>query len=367
MLGPQEDRFEEWLRAPLPAVSPDARYDVRRALLSEFDAIYDLVDEAFGVKRSRAQYDWIYRKNPYGLARCWIVIEKATGKLVSSGADYPWPAAQGGTRLPGFVTGDSAVAGHLQRQGIETLRSDVRRTHPWLDQCIHFGWPNLKSVGRIRGHGFARKLVGPIPRVVLYLHAGARLARRGWPRLLAGCVGAPIDAWAAMLRGSSNVPSGELRIAEVSRFDARFDSVTERCMRWDGFWFPHDAHFLNWRYLGHPTQEYRALALLRGEAVVCYCVLGLDGRRATLMEFATPSEPADVPAVLLAAATEAARDAGCDRIEFFATPGWRQWPLLRAARFVERPSQTLLFLRNRGLESSRIEDWQLVPGDHDGL
>jgi hypothetical protein len=367
MRGPTEDRFEEWLRAPLPAASPDARYDVRRARPSEFDAIYDLVDEAFGVRRSRAKYDWIYRKNPYGLARCWIVIEKATGKLVSTGADYPWPAAHGGTRLPGFATGDSAVAGHLQRQGIEKLRLDVRRTHPWRDESIHFAWPNERSVGRVRGHGFGEKLVGPIPRAALDLHARTRLARRGWPRLVAGGVGAAIDAWATALRGASNGPSPELRIAEVSRFDERFDPVTERCMRWDGFWFPHDAHFLNWRYLGHPTQEYRALALLRGEEVVCYCVLALDGRRATLMELATPGEPADVPAALLAAATEAARDAGCDRIEFFATPGWRHWPLLRASGFAERASQTLLFLRDRAEESSRIEDWQLVPGDHDIL
>ena len=71
---PRVDRFEEWLHAPAQLESMHPRFDVRRAVPAEFDSIYDLVNDAFGFKRSRARYDWIYRRNPYGTARCWVSI-----------------------------------------------------------------------------------------------------------------------------------------------------------------------------------------------------------------------------------------------------------------------------------------------------
>ncbi len=364
MFGPKHDEFEEWLRVPLPELPIDSRYEVRRARPADFDAIYALVDDVFGVARSRAAYDWIYRENPSGIARCWIVIEKASGKLVSSGANFPWPAACGETRMIGLSGGDSVVARHLQRQGIDRMRLDVRRTHPWRHRSIIFGWPNEKSVSEARGQGLAKALVSPLPHVVLNLRSRAR---RRWARPLANAAGAAVDAWAATRRGMARGAPAALRIEVVSRFDADFDAVSHDCMGWEGFWFPRDSEFLNWRYLRHPTQEYRALAALRDDRLEGYCVLNLAGRSATLMEFAVPTARADVSAKLLHAAARSARAASCDRVEFFTTPGWRCWNALHAAGFAECPSQKMLFLLHGGAPVSRADEWVLVPGDHDAL
>ena len=46
----------------------DSRFEVRPVHPSEFEIIYDLVDSAFGEKRDRRSYDWIYRDNPCGIA-----------------------------------------------------------------------------------------------------------------------------------------------------------------------------------------------------------------------------------------------------------------------------------------------------------
>jgi hypothetical protein len=56
MLPKTKDRFEEWLRMPLPREAGDPRFEIRRAPPWEFERIYDLVDATFGVARPRVLY-----------------------------------------------------------------------------------------------------------------------------------------------------------------------------------------------------------------------------------------------------------------------------------------------------------------------
>ena len=49
-----DERFEAWPRVPLPPQPPQPHLEVRRAHPSEFEKIYELVDEAFGTSRSHA-------------------------------------------------------------------------------------------------------------------------------------------------------------------------------------------------------------------------------------------------------------------------------------------------------------------------
>ncbi len=151
----------------------------------------------------------------------------------------------------------------------------------------------------------------------------------------------------------------------MTRFDAGFDELTQRTMAWKGFWCPHDAEFLHWRYFAHPTRSYRALAALDGDDPAGYCVLRTDGRTALLMEFAAP-ETGAAPRLLLQRALEAAREAGCRQLAFHAPPGWRHWPSFRSAGFAEqRPDHVLNVRGGSDPDAYRIEDWQILPGDCD--
>jgi len=71
-------------------------FEVRRARPEEFERIYDTVDAAFGRKRPRELFDWLYVRNPGGIARCWIVVERETGTILKTGAGFPWPILRGG-------------------------------------------------------------------------------------------------------------------------------------------------------------------------------------------------------------------------------------------------------------------------------
>jgi len=323
MLPKAEHRFEEWFETPPPEESSDLRFEARRAHPSEFERLYDLVDAAFGVKRPREVFDWLYRDNPAGVAHCWVVEEKATGRLLCHGAFWPWPMAHGLEPCLGYLVGDTAVAPDWQRQGIAEIRRSACDRDPLDAARMKLGWPNEKSRGRFRKRGHAHELVGPL------LEGRFRLRRR------------PRRAWQTLL---DTIRCRGVRVEELTRFDSGFDDLTRRSMVWRGFWCPHDSEFLNWRYFAHPTRSYRALAALEGDDPAGYCVLRTQGTAALLMEFAAPGGGA-APRLLLQRALEAAREADCRQLAFYAPPGWRHWPSFRSAGLAERRSDRYLNVR----------------------
>jgi len=343
------------------------RFDIRRAVPAEFDGIYDLVNDAFGFKRSRARYDWIYRRNPYGTARCWVVFDRASGRLVSSEASWPWPMARGAHCVEGAQYGDTVVAPGWQRQGIDGVRTEAWRSHAWKAKAIGLSWPNAKSRGAGIKRGRAAYIVGPVPKAVLMLNAKAYLAEHNWPAFVSAAGGAVVDtaltAWRKLvLQGQAG-----LAFEAVRRFESSVDEVTERCMTWPGFWSPHDAEFLNWRYLGHPTARYLAFALVDSCKLAGYYVLKIDGHASWLMEFVTPVSPRRLASALLLHLIETAQAADCTHITFSAPPRWRHWKLLHAAGFLPVPSEIYLWPGGEEPELRQLPMWQWVPGDMDDL
>ncbi len=362
------DEFDEWLRTPVPSASPDPRIEVRRAQPAEFERIYDVIDDAFGFQRPRALSDWLYRRNPYGVARCWISIERATGKLVGSVANWPWPLARGMQPLPAAQEGDAAVVQGWQRQRIQERVQVIRESHPWTRSIVDWSWPNAASRRRISKAGNAHLLLGMLPRRVLPLRSGDYLAGRGLPQPLAAAGGLIVDtlfaAWPAMmLRTRFNGT-----VERVRRFDAAFDEVTQRCMPWEGYWSPHGAEFLNWRYLDDPVREHVASALMVGTTLTGYSVVRLERGTALLMEFVVPHDQPQAARRLLLHVIKAAADAGCSHLTVSAPPAWRHWRLLRSAGFVARPSDLLLHafsFREDTPGVQVLENWQLLGGDLD--
>jgi Acetyltransferase (GNAT) domain len=362
---PPASRFEEWLRAPAALESAHPRFDVRRALPVEFDRIYDLVDESFGGKRPRALYDWMYRRNPYGLARCWVAIDRASGRLVGSANSWPWPMARGRQPLEGTQSGDWAVAPGWQGHGISGLCADVLASRAGQAEIIGIAWPNGRSREAAIKLGRAHKIIGPIPKAVLILNAKSCLAGRGWPAPVSAAGGAVADAALAMWRKLLLRARAGLAVEEIRRFDSSFDAVTERAMAWHGLWPPHGAEFLNWRYLDRPEGHYTAFALVDGAELAGYYVLKIDETGAWLMEFAAPTSPPRIGGALLLHLIRTARSAGCAYLRFSAPPRWRHWRLFYAAGFLPVPSE--IYLWPSGANVRQLDRWQCVPGDMDEL
>lgn len=361
------DRFDEWLQIPVALESTHPHFDIRRARPADFDAIFDLVNAAFGYMRPRPVYDWLYRRNPYGLARCWVVYDRGSGQLLGSTAAWPWPMARGEQPVEGTLGGDWVIAPGWQRQGIGSLRADVRRTHPWQQRITSLSWPNEKSRARSVKVGRGDNVLGSIPRHVLLLRPGRLLATRGWAAPFCNLLGSVSHAALALWRRALIGARPAVAVEEVRRFTADFDGVTLRCMAWSGFWSPHDAEFLNWRYLDHPLGQYTAFAVRDGNDLGGYAVLRIVADEAWLMELAAAAAPRLHAGALLLHAIDVARDAGCTHVLFSAPPRWRHWPLLHAAGFLPTRSGILIWAGGPDPTVLQIDNWQCVPGDMDAV
>jgi len=363
------DPFEEWLHAPLGADCPDPRFEVRRLVPDDFERVYDCVDAAFGRKRPRPLYEWLYRRNPMGTARCWGMLERSSGELVKTSAAFPWPIWRGDTPLRGSLGGDAATVPAWQRQGLSAIRRPVTRSHPWYGKTCGIAGPNEGSRAVARSAGNPQNLLGDLPGGVALLRPAPLLERARLPRAIARPLGAPaaavLAAWRRLaLRSGRGLAT---RVEPVTRFSTDFDEVTERHMAWPGFWCPHNAAFLNWRYLEHPVERYEALALVEAERPVAYAVVRLAGTRATLAELAAPTRPSAPAARLLGACMDLAEEAGCELMSFFSTPAWRHWGLLRRAGFLPYRTSNHFEASCRELEPevNELGRWQITPGDRD--
>jgi hypothetical protein len=363
------DDLDEWLRVPVPAESSDPRFVVRRATPDEFERIYDVVDAAFEKKRPRAQYDWLYRENPFGVARCWVVTERATGEILRTGAYFGWPIWRGNNVLMGSLSGDAGTLPQWQRKGLAGISRAVRRAHPWYDETCGFAGPNAASRSVLQNAGESRKLLGALRGGVVPLQSRALLEHVGAHRMIASPAGAVagklLSAWRDLvLRGARGAPG---RVERVDRFTVDYDDVTERCMYWPKFWSPHNADFLNWRYLDHPVESYVAIALVEDERPTGYAVLCLEGEKATLTEFAVETESRARALKLLSSALRVAQEADCASLNFFGTSSWRHWPLFYRSGFLPYKSKNHLevFGVHYEPEVHDQRNWQITPGDRD--
>jgi GNAT superfamily N-acetyltransferase len=338
---------------------------VRRASEADFTRVFDLVDASRGRKRPREIYEWLYRRNPRGVARCWLVVERKTGRLIGHNARLPWPTHRGADPVDGYVGADNAVAPDWQRKGVMKMLGLVRKSHPWAEQETAIAWPNSRTRGAHQKHNDIITMPDPLAVRSLPLHW--RRVSQLPPGLQSAATAAAdslLKAWPELsLRGGAGV-----RMEEVGRFDSSIDAVAERSEYFSEFWCPRSAAFLNWRYLENPRASYVAYTALEGERPVGYCVVKLAGQRATLMELADASGSAGVARALLLRAIRTARAAGCTAIQCVATPSFRHWPLLRRAGFLRAPSDVYVSIRGEahpGLR--RLQNWQLGPGDIDTL
>jgi hypothetical protein len=369
LIPTQPDNFERWFHVPIGEESIDPRFDVRRARPEDFERVYDTVDQAFGTRRPRALFDWLYRDNPYGLAQVWIVEDRESGEILKTGAEFPWPVWRGDQSLLGTLSGDAATLPHWQRKGLSVVRRHVRQSHPWYPEFCSISGPNESSRIVTKKAGLSNDILGALKGGVALFHTQDVLARTKVPAPIARPIAIASDAIAAgwqRLAARAGRGSGE-RLEEVSRFTTDFDPVTERTMAWPRFWCPHNADFLNWRYLDHPVETYVGLALIDRERPIGYAVVRLSGAHALLAEFAVESEPRSRAIHFLNEVMNYARHAGSSYMTFFAPPAFRHWGLLHRASFLPYRTRHYLDVGCRRLEPEvqQMSHWQVTPGDRD--
>jgi len=273
--------------------------------------------------------------------------------------------ARGQQWAEGSQDGDWVVAEAWQRQGIGSHFFEVVVSHAWQAKVLKLAWPSNQAREFAVQHARAAEILGPVPKAVLILNARKYLAEHRWPALMCAIAGKAIDTALMALFSLTLRQRIAQKIESVRRFDSSFDETTRRCMTWPGFWSPHNADFLNWRYFEEPSSEYAAFALVNGSNVEGYYVLKIEGPASWLMEFVAPVSPSRAASALLSHLIQTARAAGCTRIRFSAPPAWRHWRHLYSAGFLPVRSDTYQWpwLIREEPERGHLTAWQWVPGD----
>jgi hypothetical protein len=299
--------FRDWLSAPCDVTSPHPRFEIRRATPDDFGRVFELVDSVFEARRKRSAYEWLYLGNPVGIARCWLVIERSSGEVVSSEARLPWPVAHGTELLEGEFVADSVVVPRLQRQGVFRLKAEAREAHPWSNRTIALSAPNERSIGALAKMGRQRTVLGPLPCATLLLDSARYLRSRSWPRAIAGILGGAAGLTLRSIQAMNLPAPPNVRIEDIGRFDSSVDELTFECGNASGYWCPHRSEFLNWRYFDNPGNSYMAQAAVVNQRLVGYSVIRLGCQQATLMEFSVSPATEFSAGALLRATAAAAR------------------------------------------------------------
>ncbi len=357
--APHKRSWRDWKEAQPEFQSPDPKFELRLSSPEDFPEIYALLNSVFDAKRSKAEYDWIYEQNPYGKASCDLTIEKSSGLIVATNARFPWPLSRGEQDLDSVQGGDSATLKRLQRQGLVALRIQFQQSHPWDSQKISLSLPNKASRASARKYNRPTPTL-PTPFAKKVLDWRSFLSTKGVPDYLVK-LAAPVAN--ALTRLSNRKPT-DLKIEPIRRFYQEHQTLSLNCSHSNGFWCPHGAEWMNWRYFSHPTKEYVAHGLYSQDELKAFSVVRLDHDSAMLMELISPD--VQLSQILLAEVDRVAREAGAITIDTYASKSWSQWSALRQQHYFMRPSS--IYLSTKCIDHPEVmlpENWQLLPGDSD--
>lgn len=255
-------------------------FDVRLTASADLPRIARLFERAFGVRRSPAEWEWRYRRNPHGRP---ITV-----------------AAFDGEKPIAFLGGYPLVL-------IDTTSA------PWRESSVvHVGDAMVDPAYQGKGYGKA----GPWQRALAFLLAEAR--ERGH----SACFGVPVrrfhrvyrryvsswhllqvECWAAPL-SQLRLVDGPCVAARLRRddVDGTLDRLLQECAPGYGLLARRDAAYTRWRHLERPSGGTRLFAARSGTKLVGWGAFRLQGRRLVWGDaLIAPGHPTAASALLRAA------------------------------------------------------------------
>lgn len=221
---------------------------VREAnLREERSAIVDLLVQELAGWTDARKFDWLYLDNPFGEARCWVLLDEA-GVIVGVSAAFPRLLRQGSRDVRGWVLGDFCVARKLRSVGpaIQLQRAALEAMDRGeMDLWYDFPSPSMMAVYRRMGVDG----VGDLVRLVHLLKADRAVEQRIDNPVLAKGLSA---AGNTLLASRAVLTRRDASVA-VSRKDDDFVESPSRGFGLDGgITMKRTAEYLNWRYRRDP-------------------------------------------------------------------------------------------------------------------
>ena len=303
---------------------------------------------------------WKFFDNPAGKARLYFAEDSDKGALCGMYCLYPWTIRIRGERVECAQAGDLVVHPDYRRRGIfreltHCMLEDVKQSQLAMligfsnkaafPGHMKFGWKypgNLKNFVKVTG----------VDR--LLSAAGLKLPRRA--------VG-PANRCLNIRHALRNRRCRDFDFQRVDTFDGLPGETGVSCQEFETC---RDDDYLRWRYTDNPSRDYLIFRLSRKTEPVCYLVLLLKDRVASIVDIIPTSDPSNIlvaNSFLICNLVEM----GIDLIRCSCNGPVTE--VLKKGGYLYREEGLPIIIYPIGnrslLHDMPLDRWQLLPGDID--
>lgn len=314
-----------------------------------------------------ARFEWLYRRNPDGIARAWALVDTGTDDLVGTAAAIPRRMFVAGREELAWILSDFCVAEPYRALGpaLQLQRACLAPvTAGEIGFCYDFPSAGMMAVYRrlrIAPLGQLRRFVRPL-RVDAHVHQmiGSRVLACGLSAIgnlllarAAGGGGGPRDLQLSLHRGDCG---------------AEFSALAREVGRGGGVCVLRSAEYLNWRFRDNPFQHHEILTAHRHGSLLGYAVIAVGSGASAIVDLCGLPDPGIIRALANgASALLRARGASTASVSLLDSHPW----VTLVTRLGFRPRDACPAVSYVPTSSvSRVRDltpaaWLLTQGDRD--
>lgn len=337
-----------------------AQIDAERATLIAFLSAHLSPDATGG------RFEWLYCRNPAGMARVWVVCEVEEDKIIGVSAAFPRRIYSCGQEVRGYVLGDFCIhpdyrslgpALALQRNTLEDLSKE--------SAGFVFDFPSTPMLAiykrlRIEPQESAIRFAKP-------LRADRQIRKRVPTKAAGAALSAAANA-ALRLRDAGLSRSGMWAITEATApFGEEFTLAARQWAPRMGNCGDRSAEYLNWRFLQHPQRRYHFLTARKDGRLCGYLIYHWAGEDAAIVDLLAEEE--QISKALVVETIALTRSCGVHTLSAPLLGSHSSGKIFEDCGFQPRESSPVVVLGlpwNASQAAGQIADhWYLMHGDRE--
>lgn len=333
----------------------------RHAIVGVWARNFPAYDHAAHERR----FDWYYLQNPWGRARCLILVHEASGQVVGTAGVGPRRFWLGNRLVNAGVASDFAVDKE-HRTSLPAL-SLQRGIQGFLDTDFDllYATPNPKSMPHFRRLGY--EIVSAMQRWVKVLRVERYLRQRRWLKPWTPVLAPMMNAARRLVSREPSVHLGNFRLVPRKAMDERIDALWARRPKVE-LQGERSAAFFNWRFGRAPMPSYEMLVLQQGDQDRIHGYAAGYRTREDEWHVVDGMVEGIPPEMLVAGVIHHARELGCASVSWTGTASAVDPVLMKRFGFAERPGGLQIVVSCRpglDLDAEQLRRWRFTLADED--
>jgi hypothetical protein len=347
---------------------PQMAYSVRPAKITgERAALTAFLSTHLSPNATDDRYEWLYCKNPAGMARVWVVCDSESKQIIGVASAFPRLLYKSGKEATGYVLGDFCIdpnhrtlgpALALQRISLDTLLGG--------EADFVYDFPSTAMLAVYR-----RLHIEPQEQTIRFaklLRANRRVEAKLHFRLAARSLAVVASTGLKMLDLTLRRSGGSAIQVETSPCGQEFTHAALRWSRDGEVCVARTAEYLNWRYRAHPQRRHEMLTARNGGGKLCgYLVHHRDGENSAIDDLAGDSDAVRRDLVIETIALARNQQVQTLSAPWLAAHPGRQ--ILESCGFRPRESSPVVLMTSvqagQRTANKSIPSWYLTNGDRE--